>query len=84
MRFIIYLALNHTTNQHRPGGECGNGPPTGKFMGTSGLGQFWDAEFENRWYTGNGWGLQPRFRDLMSRFGEKRLVHDSSNKQGKI
>ena len=55
---------------YRPGGECGNGPPTGKFMGKSGLGQFWGAEFENRWYTGIGRGLQPRFRDSMSRFGE--------------
>ena len=43
-------------------------------MGTSGLGQFWGAEFENRWYAGNGRGLQPRFGDLMSRFGEKPLV----------
>ena len=47
-----------------PGGECGNGPPTGKFMGPSELGQFWGAEFENRWYTDNGRGLQPLFHDL--------------------
>ena len=45
-------------------------------MGMNEFGQFWGAEFENRWYTGNGRGLQPRFRDLMSRFGEKRLVRD--------
>ena len=57
--------FNHN---NRPGGECGNGPPTGKFMGTSGLGQLWGAEFENRWYTGIGRGLQPRSRDSVSRF----------------
>lgn len=62
--------------RNRPGGERGNGPPTGKFMGPSELGQFWGAEFENRWYTGNGRGLQPRFHDLKSRFGQKRYVHD--------
>jgi hypothetical protein len=47
----------------RPGGEGGNGPPTGKFMRPRGFGQFGGAEFENRWYTGFGRGLQPRFRD---------------------
>ena len=47
----------------RPGGECRNGPPTGKFMASSELGQFWGAEFENRWYTDNGRGLQPLFHD---------------------
>ena len=47
---------------YRPGGEGGNSPPTGKFMKPSELGQFWGAEFENRWYTGRGRGLQPRFR----------------------
>ena len=46
------------------------------FVGISGFGQFWGAEFENRWYTGNGRGLQPRIGDSMSRFGEKLLVGD--------
>ena len=45
----------------RPGGERGDGPPTGKFMKPSELGQFLGAEFENRWYTERGRGLQPRF-----------------------
>ena len=48
-------------SRHRPGGERGDGPPTGKFMKPSELGQFWGAEFENRWYTECGRGLQPRF-----------------------
>ena len=46
---------------NRPGGERGDGPPTGKFMKPSELGQFLGAEFENRWYTECGRGLQPRF-----------------------
>ena len=45
----------------RPGGEMGDGPPTGKFIKPSELGQFLGAEFENRWYTECGRGLQPRF-----------------------
>ena len=36
-------------------------------MGPSALGQFWAAEFENRWYTEH----QPLFHDLKSRFGQK-------------
>ena len=40
-------------------------------MGSSVLGQFWGAEFENRWYTDNGRGHQPRFHDLESRSGKK-------------
>ena len=70
---MTFMSITH---RNRPSGECGNGPPTGKFMKTSRLGQFWDAEFKSRWYTGNGRGLQSRFRDFMSRFGERRLVHD--------
>ena len=49
------------TLDNRPGGEREDGPPTGKFMKPSELGQFWGAEFENRWYTEFGRGLQPRF-----------------------
>ena len=30
-------------------------------MKPSELGQFWGAEFENRWYTECGRGLEPRF-----------------------
>ena len=45
-------------------------------MGPSELGQFWGAELKNRWYTGNGRGLQPRFHDLKSRFGQKSHVRD--------
>ena len=57
----------------RPGGEQGRGPPTGKFMRPSGLGQFWGAEFENGWYTGDGWGFQPHFCNFQSRSGENTL-----------
>ena len=57
MSFQTIYSINY-----RPGGEGGNSPPTGKFMKPSELGQFWGAEFENRWYTGRGRGLQPRFR----------------------
>ena len=39
------------------------GPSTGKFMGASGLGQLWGAEFKHRWYTGVGWDFQPHFDD---------------------
>lgn len=37
-------------------------PPMGKFMEPSEVGQFWGAELKNRWHTGRGRGLQPRFR----------------------
>ena len=50
------------------GGERGQGPPTGKFTGPGGLGQFWGAEFKNRWYTGDGRGLWPLFHVLFPRF----------------
>ena len=39
-------------------------------MGPSGLGQFWGAEFKDRWYTSIEWGFLPRFRDLKSLSGE--------------
>ena len=39
-------------------------------MGASGHGQFWGAEFRNRWYTGVGWEFQPHFHDLTSRSSE--------------
>ena len=47
-------------------GEEGKGPPTGKIMGANANGQFWGAESKSHWYTGVGWGLQPRFHDLKS------------------
>lgn len=53
-------------------------------MRSSGLGQFWCAELKNRWYIGKVRGRQTRFRDLKSRFGEKRSMHDSNEKQGKL
>ena len=64
----VYLALG---TGYRSGGERREGPPTGKFMGPSVLGQFWGGEFENRWYTGNGQRHQPRFHELKSRSGKK-------------
>ena len=69
-----YLFIRFGPPSTRPGGERGNGPPTGKFLGQSALDQFWGAEFENRWYTDNG--RQPRFHNLKSRFGQKSYVHD--------
>ena len=33
-------------------------------MRPSDSGQFWGVEFENRWHTGIGWGLQSRFHNL--------------------
>ena len=42
-------------------------------MRPSGLGQFWGAEFENGWYTGDGWGFQPHFHNLNSHSGENSL-----------
>ena len=52
----------------RPGREQEKGPPMGKFLGASALGQFLGAEFKNRWDTGVVWGFQPLFHDLESRF----------------
>ena len=43
-------------------------------MRPSGLSQLWSAEFENGWYTGDGWGFQPHFRNLTSRSGENSLI----------
>ena len=60
----------NTSAYVRPGGEKGRGPPTGKFMRPSGLGQFWGAEVENSWYTGDRWGFKPHFCNLKSRSSE--------------
>ena len=59
--FSVKKDLSVYADVDRPGGERGDGPPTGKFMKPSELGQFLGAEFENRWYTECGLGLQPRF-----------------------
>ena len=67
----------------RPGGEQGRGPPTGKFARPSGLSQFWGAEFENGWYTGDGWGFQPHFRNLKkSPSGENSLKVNKTKGRG--
>ena len=42
-------------------------------MRPRGVGQFWGAEFESSWYTGDGWGFQPHFRNLKPRSGENSL-----------
>ena len=69
-------------SESRPGGEQGRGPPTGKFMRPSGLRQLWGAEFENGWYTGDGWGFQPHFRNLKSRSGENSLKVNKAKGRG--
>ena len=66
----------------RPGGEQGRGPPTGKFMRPSGLGQFWGADFENVCYTGDGWDFKPHFYNLKSRSGENNLKVNKTERRG--
>ena len=51
-------------------------------MRPSGLGQFWGAEFENGWDTGDGWGFYLHFRNLKSRSGENSLKVNKTKSRG--
>ena len=46
-----------------PGGRRGCGKKKMEFMWMSHFGQFWGADYENRCYTVNFRGLQPRFHE---------------------
>ena len=54
-------------------------------MELGGLGQFWGAEFKNRWHAGVGRGFQPHSHDLGPRFGKsERPAILKSKRQGKF
>ena len=46
-----------------PGGGGGCGKKMMEFIWMSVFGQFWGADYENRCYTANFRGLQPRFHE---------------------
>ena len=49
-----------------PGSRRGCGKKKMEFMWMSHFGQFWGADYENRCYTANFRGLQPRFHENAS------------------
>ena len=59
---ILYTGKSHFS----PGGEGGIGKKKMEFIWVSDYGQVWGADYENRCYTANIRGLQPRFHEKAS------------------